>query len=148
MENKELQRLVEQISVEYFAKPFSHKARFNGRLRTTGGRYILQSHDIEINPKMVANFSQDVLVGIVKHELCHYHLHLAGKTGKHNTKEFQTLLKAVGGSRYAPAVPKPSKYQYVCSECGLIYKRQRKINTKRYVCGRCHGKLELVEINN
>lgn len=51
MNDQALQRLVEKISSEDFGRKFKHRAFFNGRLRTTGGRYRLQDHDIEINPK-------------------------------------------------------------------------------------------------
>lgn len=51
MNNDKLQRMVENLSEEKFGRTFRHCAYFNKRLRTTGGRYLLKSHDIEINPK-------------------------------------------------------------------------------------------------
>lgn len=154
MTDQQLQQLVEKISLRFFAKPFLHRAYFNGRLRTTGGRYHLETHNIDINPKMADMPSKTVLEGVIKHELCHYHLHLAGYSGKHNTKEFKQLLKAVGGLRYAPRVsgispqaPKVAKYVYGCTHCGLTYRRQRRINIQKYVCGRCRGKLKLISTN-
>lgn len=53
MNDQALQGLVEKISSEDFGRKFKHRAFFNGRLRTTGGRYRLKDHDIEINPKML-----------------------------------------------------------------------------------------------
>lgn len=44
-----LQKLVETTSLDHFNQPFKHKAYFNSRLRTTGGRYVLSTHHIEIN---------------------------------------------------------------------------------------------------
>ena len=38
MTDEELQRLVEQLSLTAFQRPFTHQATFNRRLRTTGGR--------------------------------------------------------------------------------------------------------------
>jgi SprT-like protein len=43
MNNEELQRWVERVSLESFKRPFKHLATFNGRLKATGGRYQLQS---------------------------------------------------------------------------------------------------------
>ncbi|GAA6113894.1 SprT family protein [Apilactobacillus apinorum] len=143
MNDQELQILVENISLESFAKPFIHRAYFNRRLKTTGGRYHVQSHNIDINPKMLSEHSKDVLIGVIKHELCHYHLHLAGYSGKHNTLAFKRLLKTVGGSRYAPAPVDNRPLVYICSHCGQTYRRKRKIDVKKYVCGKCRGKLEL-----
>lgn len=148
MTDQELQRLVETISLQYFGKPFQHRAVFNSRLKTTGGRYHLNDHHIDINPKMVAAFGPDTLAGIIKHELVHYHLHLAGLSGKHSTKEFKRMLAAVGGLRYAPRlnpVKRPAHvYEYVCQTCGQRYFRQRHINVSKYVCSRCRGRLTLV----
>lgn len=147
MTDQELQQLVEHISLQYFAKPFTHRAYFNARLKTTGGRYHLNDHNIDINPKMDDGADHAVLIGIIKHELCHYHLHLAGYSAKHNTKQFKQLLKAVGGSRYAPRVQSTrvqTRYIYRCEHCGLEYHRRRRINLVKYVCGRCRGKLHLI----
>lgn len=142
MNNQQLQSLVEQISLKDFGKPFQHQATFNPRLRTTGGRYLLKTHAIEINPKMLTEFSKATLIGVIKHELCHYHLHLAGLSGRHNTRAFKTLLKRVGGSRYAPKPKHWHTYQYRCERCGHIYRRRRRINVKLYVCSLCHGHLK------
>jgi len=51
MNNEQLQRLTEAISIEYFQKPFRHQAVFNHRLRTIGGRNLLGNHNIELNYK-------------------------------------------------------------------------------------------------
>lgn len=146
MTTAELQQLVEQISQTDFGRPFRHRATFNARLRTTGGRYRLRDHNLEINPKMLTEHDRATLVGVIKHELCHYHLHLAGQSGQHRTKAFQTLLAQVGGLRYAPApktrAAQPRQWQvYVCSHCQQRYYRLRRIDVTKLVCGRCHGRL-------
>lgn len=145
MTNQDLQTLVETISLKYFAKPFRHQAVFNARLKTTGGRYHLNDHHIDINPKMLTDFGRETLIGVIKHELVHYHLHLAGQSGQHKTRAFKQLLKAVGGLRYAPKAQTSQKsLLYECENCGTKYQRKRHINTAKYVCGRCHGKLKLI----
>lgn len=147
MQDDELQKLVERISLESFGKPFKHRAYFNGRLKTTGGRYHLKDHNIDINRKMADVISEDELIGIIKHELVHYHLHLAGYSANHRSKEFKQLLKAVGGSRYAPNLKAKSTiyYFYQCTNCGQIYRRKRWVNISRFVCSKCRGKLKLVK---
>jgi SprT-like protein len=57
MNNDDLQTLVTKLSVTHFDKNFKHKAYFNHRLRTTGGRYLLDSHNIEINYKQYEKFA-------------------------------------------------------------------------------------------
>ena len=86
MNDQQLQALVEELSLRYFKRPFIHRAYFNRRLKTTGGRYLLMSHDIEINEKMLTKHGKATLIGTIKHELCHYHLHLTGQGYRHRDR--------------------------------------------------------------
>lgn len=152
MDNKQLQALVMEISEQFFAKPFLHNATFNNRLRTTGGRYMLQSHNIEINPKQYEIHGYEALIGIIKHELCHYHLHLEKRGYQHRDKDFQELLAKVGGSRYCKDIPgtrrkESIKYKYCCQACGQLFLRKRRIDLSRYACGKCRGKLISLKMN-
>lgn len=147
MTNQELQELVEEISLRDFQRPFQHRAVFNSRLKTTGGRYHVADHHLDFNPKMATELPLAGFTAIIKHELCHYHLHLAGLPYDHRSREFRQLLRQVGGSRFAPQLPSNrGQYHYYCPRCQLDYYRQRQINLNRYVCGRCHGKLVRSEI--
>ncbi|VEF49449.1 sprT-like protein [Bacillus freudenreichii] len=146
MTNEQLQKLTEKISEKYFLKPFKHQAFFNPRLRTTGGRYMLGTHNIEINRKYYEEHGMEELEGIIKHELCHYHLHIEGKGYKHRDKDFRQLLKEVGAPRHCTPLVMEQKKQvrkrvYVCTKCGQNYERQRRVDIKRYSCGKCRGKL-------
>ncbi|WP_295731401.1 SprT family protein [uncultured Limosilactobacillus sp.] len=148
MTNEQLQQLTERLSLHYFHQPFRHQAVFNRRLRTTGGRYHLTDHHIDINPLMLEEFDEQNLERVILHELCHYHLHLAGRGYRHRDHDFKTLLKAVGGSRYAPltstaAQQKTPRYRYRCQGCGVILLRQRRFNVYRYHCARCGGRFRL-----
>lgn len=102
MTQQELQRLVEELSLSVFNKPFTHRAVFNSRLKTTGGRYHLSDHHLDFNPAMLTEHGMEVFIGIIKHELCHYHLHLAGLGHRHQDPAFKALLARTGGLRYAP----------------------------------------------
>jgi SprT-like protein len=153
MEDFQLQALVEGLSNKYFHKPFKHKAVFNHRLRTTGGRYLLKSHNIEINRKYLEQLGEEELIGIIKHELCHYHLHLEGKGYQHRDADFRNLLKKVGAPRFCSSLPERQvirrQYKtiyYKCTKCEQLYKRKRSMDLSRYVCGKCRGKL--IKINS
>ena len=148
MDDMELQRLVEEISIESFGKPFQHKAYFNSRLKTTGGRYMLNTHHIEINRKYLEQLGLSELFGIIRHELCHYHLHIEGKGYKHRDQDFKLLMREVDAPRFCTPLPDHVKRKtsrriiiYICKKCGQNYQRQRNINTQKYFCGKCGGKL-------
>ncbi|WP_144569427.1 SprT family protein [Bacillus pseudomycoides] len=150
MNEKEVQRLVEEISLQYFGRAFLHKAMFNKRLRTTGGRYLLRSHNIELNYHYYEVYGEEELIGVIKHELCHYHLHIMGKGYQHRDRDFRQLMKKVGAPRFCKRMSEEEKviktHMYECMRCFLQYRRRRQINTKRYVCGKCKGRLK--EIKN
>ncbi|WP_436861925.1 SprT family protein [Staphylococcus caeli] len=144
MNNESLQKLTESISITYFDRPFKHRAYFNKRLRTTGGRYLLNSHDIEINNKQFMEYGETAIIDIIKHELCHYHLHLQGKGYKHKDKDFKLLSQQTGAPRFCSAIEKYEdriNYIYQCRQCGSEFPRIRKVNTSKMVCGKCKGKL-------
>ena len=139
--NQELTVKVCQISLQKFKLSFEHQAWWNSRLRTTGGRFFPKDLHLDFNPKMadLPEFEQ-----IILHELAHYHLYRAGRGYQHKDTEFKQLLRQVGGLRFAPTLSsKVVNYHYICEKCGQLYLRQRRINTKKYVCGKCHARLIL-----
>lgn len=153
MENKELQQWVEKVSLDSFGRPFLHKATFNGRLKSTGGRYFTVTHHIEISPHQLSNYGVEETEKIIKHELCHYHLHIMGLGYRHRDQDFKTLLARVGGSRYCKSLPdktrkiQPYRYKLFCDACGMEYLRKRRLDPSRYLCGRCRGKLILIQLD-
>ncbi|REK74644.1 SprT family protein [Paenibacillus paeoniae] len=155
MDNQVLQQWVERVSLESFGRPFLHKASFNSRLKATGGRYFTRTHYIEISPHQLAAFGVEETEKIIKHELCHYHLHLMKRGYRHRDADFKTLLAHVGGSRYCNSLPErsgreamPYKYKLICIHCGMEYLRKRKVDPARYACGKCRGKLKLFVLDN
>ncbi|EXX84866.1 hypothetical protein BG53_10180 [Paenibacillus darwinianus] len=150
MNNAALQLWVEKISLECFDLPFRHRATFNRRLKATGGRYFMKSHDIEISPYQLETYGAEETEKIIKHELCHYHLHLMRRGYRHRDADFKALLAKVGGSRFCKSLPEraqrkpaPFKFMLKCRACGGEYLRKRKMNPARYACGKCGGKLQL-----
>ena len=144
MNEHELQQLTEEISRASFHREFTHNITYNKRLRSSGGRYLLQTGNIEINPLVEQNLGLEALVGVIKHELCHYHLHQTGGGYRHRDQDFKRLLHQVGGSRFVERMKEPN-FIYECTACHHRYPRMRKMNTTRYVCGKCRGKLILLD---
>jgi len=148
-DEEELKQLVNDLSVKYFNRPFKHEVRYNNRLRTTGGRNLLNEKTIELNPKYALELGMDEVIGIIKHELCHYHLHVQGKGYRHGDTDFKKLLEATGSPRHCkplPSTKKAKKHIYLCEKCKHKYKRLRRVNIKKYRCGKCTGRLQAIEI--
>ncbi|MEK3882857.1 SprT family protein [Paenibacillus sp. PL2-23] len=154
LDNRSLQLWVERVSLEWFGRPFLHQATFNARLKATGGRYFTRSHHIEISPHQLEAFGADETEKIIKHELCHYHLHLMNRGYRHRDADFKELLARVGGSRYCSSLPDgagrrviPYRYMLICQSCGMEYKRKKRVDPARYACGRCRGKLTILTLD-
>lgn len=149
LNEKELYEIVNKLSITYFHKPFIDEVRFNHRLRTTGGRYIPAKRVIELNPKYAVEMDKAEFIGIIKHELCHYHLHIEGKGYRHRDEDFKKLLKQTGSPRFCSPLPSQEqryKYEYRCKKCNQVYERKRRINIKKYRCGKCRGALTYTSI--
>ena len=133
---------VKEVSRQDFGIEFQHTASWNSRLQTTGGRFFPEDGHLDFNPKFCKKGDAGTFRKIVRHELCHYHLYYAGKGYRHGDKDFKDLLLQVNGVRYAPSIQNNTFYHYYqCESCGKVYQRKRRMNTKKYACGNCHGKL-------
>lgn len=134
---------VQQVSKEDFGKVFRHEARWNTRLRTTGGRFFPKDGHLDFNPKILDIHGLAVFRKIVRHELCHYHLFFEKKGYRHKDKDFKTLLQQVDGLRFTPQLVEKVQncHRYRCLLCGQDYQRRRRINTHKYRCGKCRGRL-------
>lgn len=147
MTDGDLQLLIEGISIKVFKKQFRHAASFNKRLRTTGGRYMLNDHSIQINPLVLEKHGMEELVGVIKHELCHYHLHLENKGYKHRDRDFKDLLRKTNSPRYCRPLAEQNRkinisHKYKCQSCGLVYQRKRRMDVMKYRCGKCTGEIK------
>ena len=150
MTNEGLKALIESVSLDAFGKPFIHIARFNKRLRTTGGRYMLSDHSIEINPLVLEVHGTEELVGVIKHELCHYHLHIEGRGYRHRDDDFRDLLKSTSSPRFCRPLSEGNKrahsmHVYECASCKLLYNRKRRMDVKKYRCGKCAGQIVSIQ---
>lgn len=151
IEEKDLHELVNHVSLKHFDKTFPDEVVFNHRLRTTGGRYLPSKRKIELNPKYVDEMDWNEFIGIIKHELCHYHLHVEGKGFKHGDKAFKDLLKKTNSPRHCQPLPSMEnryKYTYICEKCHHVYKRIRRIDIAKYRCGKCKGRIILKDAPN
>lgn len=150
MKDEELQELIEGVSLDAFGKPFIHIAKFNKRLRTTGGRYMLSDHSIEINPLVLEVYGIEELVGIIKHELCHYHLHIEGRGYRHRDADFRDLLKYTSSPRFCRPLSMGNRkaqpiHVYECASCKQLFNRRRKMDVEKYRCGKCAGQIVAIQ---
>lgn len=93
------------------------------------------THNLEFNPKHVEKFGTEELDKIIKHELCHYHLHLMGKGYKHGDRDFRELLYAVGGTRFCKSVQEKEKSRVIAMYCCVHPVKWNTIVKKEWIPG-------------
>lgn len=101
-----LTNYVQEVSLADFGKSLHHKAYWNKRLKTTGGRFFPKDGHLDFNPRMLEEHGELIFRKIVRHELCHYHLYFEGRGYHHKDRDFKDLLAQVNGLRYVPTSSK------------------------------------------
>ena len=94
---------------------------------------MLSNHSIEINPLVLEVHGTEELVGVIKHELCHYHLHIEGRGYRHRDADFRKFAKAhifpeVLQAPFERKQKLDSMCVYECLSCKLLYNRRRRMD--------------------
>ena len=135
--------------------------RFQGRtaglykVRTIGAAQI---KSIELSSKYMDFFPQQ-LRPVMLHEMLHATLPISEKHGSRFKLEAQRMNSQLQQEGFTQLItvrvpqnmsmPRKYKYKYRCKGCGRIYSRVRRpVDTKKMVCGKCKGKLELIKSDN
>lgn len=143
--NCSLEQHFAQLNHQHFssAVPLC-KLTWNSRLQTSAGRFHPGSHN-PLRPREpmieVASYLLDIPEGekhirdTLLHEMIHYYLWWKKRPYGH-TKEFHSILKRVGATRFNP-VPKVRavKYWYHCSTCLIKIPVRRKLGN--VACATC-----------
>lgn len=107
----------------------------NNKLKKTLGRYIYERSKgliipigIELSGEMIKNAEKEIIVHILKHEVCHYVLSMKTKKFLDGDEEFESELQRIG----APS-SKMIEVQYLtyCSSCKKSFRSKNDLNSKR-----------------
>lgn len=142
---RNMERDVYQIALRIPLKVSSAPTRYNtppvklnGRIYRTLGRFTLQEpYDIELSKVLYEEGTEQDIVLILLHEICHYVLYVGGNKGYNDgNTEFETLLRAVGAPSTGKTPVYANKgYLYECSDgCKIV--DARRFPTGYLVCSR------------
>jgi predicted SprT family Zn-dependent metalloprotease len=116
------------VNLEWSSRLFSCA----GKCQKKNGKYTIklsidyhQRHPNEIVPTLI-------------HEMIHVKISGHGQKFKKELKRINDM----GGTvhRYSKESAKEPRWQYICTKCGTLTKRYRRV-PKRYVCGKCRSPL-------
>ncbi len=117
---------------------------YNGRLRTTLGRAMLDERRVELNPRLLRDHPEH-LVSTLAHDLAHLavHVRFGRRAGAHG-REFRTLMRALNlDARATHDLPvehlrrRRRRYVYLhrCDQCGQSTIARRVLRDR--ICARC-----------
>lgn len=110
------------------------------------GKKVRQPLKISISKNLLEYYSLENIEGVIKHELCHYHLYKMGGKFSDGDKEFEDELKRIGSHSSRTLTRAGIVYTVRCSCCGKITRRTtskamvtRSINSRISIC--CEAEL-------
>lgn len=133
------QRALLTIGEETVAKQFS--ISWNPRMRSTAGRALLKTYNVEINPKLL-EFGENEVYNTILHELAHL---LAWYRTRHrgHGAEWRAACVDLGipNEKVTHNLPLPKrqqkrKWRYVCPACETSFDRVRKARAHS-ACAKC-----------
>ena len=105
------------------------------------GQRVRQPLKIAISKSLLEYYSLENIEGVIKHELCHYHLYKKGGNFSDGDKEFEDELKRIGSHSTCTLSRAGMMYTVKCSCCGKTVRKTpskgmvtRCINTRISVC--------------
>ena len=166
--NKDLRKMFDELDEQTGAYTSHIEVKFNGRLKTTLGRYRYFNCDctpfsFEFS-SVLKNLPYDEVKQVVIHEYAHFLRNSYWHKGNYgHDSEFKKIVRSLGGTETEPNISgmmqeqinevrkNEKKYEVYCKECGKklrAYKTKSGASNcvKNYNCGCCHGELYFKEI--
>ncbi len=146
MNEEKLKRLADKLSRHFWDRPCRIPVIWNGRLKRSMGRFLFQAEGeqrkplrIELSKHAAAFINREIFVAVLLHELCHYHLFIAGKPFADHHPLFEKELRRVGAiSTNQVQIPQKG-YELFCQKCQRTLGLRKRINTQRYRSACCRA---------
>ena len=136
--NEGLLELTKKIADGSFHRKFKGTIKYNNRLTRTGGyttccKLKEGETNIDISFQHAKYLGKRELVGIIKHELCHYFLYIDKLPCDHKDATFISLAKQAGAPLHCGRL---NKYLYYCPHC-----KAYRVSISKFqnisLCGKC-----------
>lgn len=131
-----LEQKAKEILYQYWGVNYKIPIKINNKLKKTLGRYIFERKingeikpiKIELSKELINNATEEIILHILKHELCHFVLSLKTNNFLDGDLEFENELKRIK----APS-SRMVKIQYktFCSNCKKEFKCRNDKEAKR-----------------
>lgn len=141
---EELKRLADELSKRHWGKPCTIPVSWNGRLKKTMGRFMYHERlgkrealRIELSKFAAQTLNEATWISVLLHELCHYHLFIAGQPFEDGHPRFEQELRRVGAATSHTIRLPQQGYKLFCSQCERPLGVRKRINTAHYRSACC-----------
>lgn len=129
--NKELKLICDELMEQLWGDKLEIPVTISGRLtRSLGlfyyrtvynsGEFVREPIKIVISKQLTEHYSLENIEGVIKHELCHYHLYKMGGNYSDGDKEFEDELKRIGSHSTRTLTRAGEVHKCICSCCGKV----------------------------
>ena len=140
-----LNNAARDLARKYWGLELNVPVKENGRLRVALGRAVftvnrltgvLTPKHIELSTNLLTNYPDEIIIDVLKHELCHWALAVQGKPNNDGHPVFENELKRIGAHSTHTIKPTGDLYTVECSKCGdIVAKNHSKRKLNKYVEG-------------
>ena len=141
----QLNKVAGVLSEKYWGLEFNIMVVENGRLQRSLGRAMFTVNRmtgkvtpkrIELSKNLLTNYPDEIIVDVLKHELCHWALAVQGKPYNDGHPVFENELKRIGSHSTHTISVAGNLYTVECSKCGdTVAKNHSKRRLNKYVDG-------------
>lgn len=145
MNVNDLTKLAKEFAMEYWGMEFNVPIIINNRLRNSLGRMCFNLErltgkiiptKLEMAGITLSNYNNNTIIGILKHELCHWALAMQGKPFNDGHPVFEKELQRIGAPSTNTIQSAGTVYTVCCSSCKKqIAESMSEGRLKKYVYG-------------
>lgn len=142
---------LEQEATKFLKETFGMKLLIpiviSNRMKSSLGlfryyRDTKQPIDIRISKNLLENYSEEDILGTLKHECVHYALFMMGKPHRDGDFWFEQVLRLYNIPRTRTKKYKGLGYEYECTRCGKTIVGRSKGQEKRYITKCCNAEMK------
>lgn len=154
-----VRRKIKDFAQQYWGMEFNLPVNLNGRLTRALGYYksrrnrqtgVVIPVKIDIAKRLLENYDEETIDGVIKHELCHWALSVQGKPFQDGHPVFERELRRIGAPSTNVIQYSGEIHQVKCKNCGKIVGHKKNYNAamriiesaRYHVSNCCRARLE------
>lgn len=146
---EELETIANDFLKETFDMELEIPILISERMKSTYGYFKAVRNqktpiEIRISANLLRYYTEEEILGTLKHECVHYALYMLGKPHRDGDPYFEQTLQAFGIPATGTKAYRGKAHKYECSKCKASFTRKVKRNMSKYISVCCETKIDYV----